>query len=49
MSANKTPYSCRCLHEMSDIIQESEPSSEFDDVPITDEPDDDETEIEEED
>ena len=33
---------------MSDIVQESEPPTEFDDVPITDEPDDDETEIDEE-
>lgn len=31
------------------VIQEYETPSEFDDVPITDEPDDDETEIEEED
>lgn len=34
---------------MSDIIQEQETTNEFDDVPITDEPDDDETEIDEED
>ena len=31
------------------VIQEHETPSEFDDVPITDEPDDDETEIDEED
>jgi hypothetical protein len=33
---------------MSDIIEEQETPNEFDDVPITDEPDDDEVEIEEE-
>jgi hypothetical protein len=33
---------------MSDIIEEQETPNEFDDVPITDEPDDEEVEIEEE-
>ena len=33
---------------MSEIIQEEETPNEFDDVPIVDEPDDEETEIEEE-
>ena len=46
MNGNKMRSSYRCRHEMSDhnIIQEQETPNEFDDVPIVDEPDEDEAE-----
>ena len=34
----------RSCHEMSEIIQEQETPNEFDDVPIVDEPEEDEVE-----
>ena len=50
MNANKIEccYRFSLEHEMSEMIQEQETPNEFDDVPIVDEPDDDETEIDEE-
>ena len=44
MNGNRIGCSYRFSHEMSEIIQEQETPNEFDDVPIVDEPDEDEAE-----
>ena len=44
MNGNRIECSYKYCHEMSDIIQEQETPNEFDDVPIVDEPDEEEAE-----